>query len=170
MFNWISAKFKNQLIKLNKYIYLRKLNRFKKTFKFCGENVFIQFPVCIEGISNVSVGNNVSINAFVHMWGHGNINIGNDCLIASHVSITSLTHNPEAELYRSINIAKEVNIGNNVWIGTHAVILPGIKVGDNAIIGAGAVVNRDVPENAVVAGVPAKIVRIKNKSLDSEKL
>ena len=119
----------------------------------------MQFPVCIEGAKNVSIGNHVAINAFVHIWGHGKVTIGDECLIASHVSITSLTHDTHAETYNRIVIAKEVKIGNNVWIGTHAVVLPGVTIGSNAVIGAGAVVTKDVPENAIVAGVPAKIIR-----------
>ncbi len=161
IFTWIVTKIKNQFTKLDKLIYSNRLKRLKKTFKYCGLDVFIQFPVRIEGASNVSLGNNVSINAFVHLWGQGNIRIGDDCLIASHVSITSLTHDPEAALYRTSHIAKDVNIGNNVWIGSHAVILPGVNIGDNAIVGAGAVVNKDVPQNAIVAGIPAKVLRIK---------
>ena len=95
------------------------------------------------------------------MWGQGKITIGNDCLIASHVSINSVTHDAKADLYTSTAIEKEVIIGNNVWIGSHAVILPGIKIGDNAIVGAGAVVTKDVPAGAVVVGVPAKVIRYK---------
>ena len=161
MFNWVKTKVKNQLIRLNGIIYFQKVERFKKKFKKCGTGVFIQFPVRIEGMEYVSIGNNVSINAFVHMWGQGIINIGNDCLIASHVSITSLTHDTNATLYRNTVLEKEVNIGNNVWIGSHAIILPGVNIGDNSIIGAGALVNKDVPANVVVAGVPAKIIRSK---------
>jgi len=159
MDNWLVTKFKNQLIKLNQFLYSNKLKRFKKTFKYCGNDTFIQFPVRFEGPKNISIGNNVSINAFVHMWGHGTINIGDDCLIASHVSINSVTHNPEVLPYKSNIVTKEVNIGKNVWIGSHSVILPGVKIGDNAIIGAGAVVNKDVPANVTVAGVPAKIIK-----------
>src|SRR5882762_1500974 len=159
MDNWLVTKFKNQLIKLKKFLYRNKLKRFKKTFKHCGTNTFIQFPVRFEGAENISIGNNVSINAFVHIWGQGGINIGNDCLIASHVSINSVTHDPATLPYKNSIVTKEVNIGNNVWIGSHAVILPGIHIGDNAIIGAGAVVNKDVPANVTVAGVPAKIIK-----------
>ena len=132
------------------------------TFKSCGENTFIQFPVRIEGANYIEIGNNVSINAFVHMWGHGKITIGDDCLIASHVSINSVTHDATAKLYRNSIIEKEVFIGNDVWIGSHAIILPGLTIGNNAIIGAGALVNKDVPAGAVVAGVPAKVIRYIN--------
>jgi maltose O-acetyltransferase len=159
--NWIITKVINQLIKFNGFLFRNKLKRFKKTLKYCGEGTFIQFPVRFEGAEHIVLGSNVSVNAFVHMWGHGKINIGNDCLIASHVSINSVTHDTEAFLYRKSVIEKEVNIGNNVWIGSHAVILPGVTIGDNAIVGAGALVNKDVPAGAVVGGVPARIIRHK---------
>jgi len=162
MDNWVVTKLKNQLKKYNKFVYRVKLSRFKKTLQHCGDDTSIQFPVCFEGPEHIFVGNNVSINAFVHMWGHGGINIGNDCLIASHVSINSVTHNPDVSPYKNSIVTKAVNIGANVWIGSHAIILPGITIGDNSIIGAGAVVNRDVPANVTVAGVPAKIIKNHN--------
>jgi maltose O-acetyltransferase len=161
LINWFIKKVKNQAAKVSRLAYKRKLARFKTAFKYCGEHTFIQFPVRIEGREHITLGSNVSINAFVHMWGHGKITIGNDCLIASHASINSVTHDTNAILYRDTVIEKEVIIGNNVWIGSHAVILPGIKIGDNAIVGAGAVVTKDVPPGATVAGVPAKIIKSK---------
>jgi len=159
--NWVITKIKNQVVKLNKFLYRNKLKRFKKTLKYCGENTSIQFPVCLEGPEYISLGKNVSINAFVHMWGHGKITIGDNCLIASHVSINSVTHDTHAAIYHQTVIEKEVIIGNNVWLGSHAVILPGIKIGDNAIVGAGAVVTKDVPSGATVVGVPARVVNNK---------
>jgi acetyltransferase-like isoleucine patch superfamily enzyme len=157
--NWLTQKFKNQVTKLHLLLYRRKVARFKMTLKYCGSGTSIRFPVCFEGPGHITIGSNVSINAFVHMWGHGGIIIGNDCLIASHASINSVTHDTAALLYRETIIEKKVTIGNNVWIGSHAVILPGITIGDNAIIGAGAVVTKDIPANKVAAGVPAKIIR-----------
>jgi maltose O-acetyltransferase len=159
--NWVTTKIKNQVTKFTGFLYHNKLNRFKKALKYCGEGTYIQFPVRFEGAEHITLGNNVSVNAFVHMWGQGRINIGNDTLIASHASINSVTHDTGAALYRDSVIEKEVNIGNNVWIGSHAIILPGITIGDNAIVGAGALVNKDVPAGAVVGGVPAKIIRYK---------
>ena len=159
MKNWVITKIKNQVIKYDKYRSLKKLNGLKKKFKSCGNNVYIKFPICIEGPEYISVGNDVSINPFVHMWGHGGISIGDNCLIASHCAISSLTHNTESKLFNAENIGKPVHIGNNVWIGSHAVILPGVRIGDNVVIGAGSVVNKDIPANSVYAGVPARKLR-----------
>ncbi|GAA4084390.1 hypothetical protein GCM10022392_01400 [Mucilaginibacter panaciglaebae] len=159
MATWLAKKIKNQFVKLQKKANAFKVKKLKATLKHCGNGTSIQLPVRLEGPEYISVGSNVSINAFVHMWGHGGISIGNDCLIASHVSINSVTHDTSAKFYRHTIIEKMVVIGNNVWIGSHAVILPGITIGDNAVIGAGAVVTKDIPANVIVAGVPAKVIR-----------
>ena len=124
-------------------------------FASCGENVSIQLPVVINNADHLRVGARVSINAFVHIWALGGVTIGDDTLIASHVAITALTHDPRSELFSASSQTRPVVIGRNVWIGTHAVILPGVTIGDGAIIGAGAVVTRDVAPRAVVVGVPA---------------
>jgi maltose O-acetyltransferase len=124
-------------------------------FVTCGTDVSIQWPVVINGADKVRLGDRVSINAFVHIWGQGGVTIGDDCLIASHVAITSLTHDPRASSHAESLIAQPVVIGRNVWIGSHAVILPGVTVGDGAVIGAGAVVTKNVPPGITVIGVPA---------------
>ncbi|MBL0225856.1 MAG: hypothetical protein IPQ16_09865 [Geobacteraceae bacterium] len=93
------------------------------------------------------------------MWGGGGIEIGNNTLIASHSVITSQTHSFGSALYRETVDYKPVVIGDNVWIGAGAIILPGVTVGNNSVIGSGSLVNRDVPENVVVIGSPAKIFR-----------
>ena len=124
-------------------------------FAACGEGVSIQLPVVINNADHLRVGARVSINAFVHIWALGGVTIGDDTLIASHVAITALTHDPHAPLFSASHQVRPVVIGRNVWIGTHAVILPGVTIGDGAIIGAGAVVTRDVASGAVVVGVPA---------------
>jgi maltose O-acetyltransferase len=121
----------------------------------CGSEVSFQWPVVINGSENVRIGSRVSINAFVHIWGQGGVTIGDDCLIASHVVITSLTHDPRASNHADSLISRPVVIGRNVWIGSQAVILPGVTVGDGAVIGAGAVVTKDVPPGITVVGIPA---------------
>ena len=87
--------------------------------------------------------------------------MGDGCLIGHQVVIATLNHDLKASARASM-IPAAVKLGKNVWVGAHATILPGVTVGDNAVIAAGAVVTRDVPENAVVAGVPAKVIRFVN--------
>lgn len=112
---------------------------------------------------SVSIGRNVSINDFVHIWGGGGVSIGDDTLIAAHCVITSQTHDIDAlqlgSLYRQTSLTRKVTIGSNVWIGSGAIILPGITIGDDSVVAAGAVVSRDVDAKTLVAGVPARPVR-----------
>lgn len=93
------------------------------------------------------------------------ITIGRSCLIAGGVHVTDNDGHPLNYLDRMKNLpprmedVKEVQIGNNVWIGNYAIILKGVTVGDRAIVGAGSVVTRDVPPDVVVAGNPARVVK-----------
>ena len=107
---------------------------------------------------NIKVGKRVFINSGCCFQDQGGIEIGDDALIGQQVVIATLNHdlNPER---RANMIPKAVKIGNRVWIGAHATILSGVTIGDGAVIAAGAVVTKDVPENTVVAGVPAKVIK-----------
>ena len=88
------------------------------------------------------------------------ITIGDMCFIAPGVILTCAGHPVVAEQRdQGIETSKPITIGNSVWIGAHATICGGVKIGDHAVIGAGAVVLHDVPENTIVAGVPAKEIR-----------
>ncbi len=107
---------------------------------------------------NIAVGKNVFINSGCCFQDQGGIEIGDGCLIGQQVVIATLNHDLSPE-NRGNMFPAPVKIGNNVWIGAHATILPGVTVGDNAVIAAGAVVTRDVPADTVVAGVPAKIIK-----------
>nr|WP_281378830.1 DapH/DapD/GlmU-related protein [Azospirillum oleiclasticum] len=89
------------------------------------------------------------------------IEIGDDTQIAPAVQIYTADHPLDPAARRSgLERARPVRVGRNVWIGGGAILLPGITVGDDAVIGAGAVVNRDVPAGAVVVGNPARVVRM----------
>lgn len=92
------------------------------------------------------------------MQDQGGITIGNGTLIGHNVVLATLNHefNPS---HRADICPCPIKIGCNVWIGSNATILPGVTIGDGAIIAAGAAVSKDVPENAVVGGVPAKVIR-----------
>lgn len=123
------------------------------------EKCFFKPPFHIDYGYNLHVGENFFANFNCVILDAAKITIGDNCMIAPNVCITSVTHPKDPkERAESIGISKPVNIGNNVWIGAGSIILPGITIGDNAIIGAGSVVTKDIPKNAIVAGVPAKII------------
>ncbi|MCK1564122.1 acyltransferase [Bradyrhizobium sp. 173] len=128
-----------------------------------GPDTRIYPTVRIYRPSSVHVGANSVLNDFVHIWGAEGVYIGNNTLIASHTVITSQTHDVNAlasgKLYRETNTGGPITIGNNVWIGSNAVILPGVTVGDGSIVGAGAVVTRDIAAGTLVMGIPARVVR-----------
>lgn len=112
---------------------------------------------------NIIVGNNVEMNYDCVILDSTTVTIGENCLTGPGVHIYTATH-PLDPKYRQNNdeyreFAIPVKIGRNVWIGGKAVICPGVTIGDNAVIGAGSVVVKNVPANVVVAGNPAKIVR-----------
>lgn len=107
---------------------------------------------------NITVGKNVFINACCHFQDQGGVTLGDDCLIGHNVVFATLNHGIAPEKRVSMNHAPIV-LGKNVWVGSNSTILQGVTVGDNAIIAAGSVVNRDVPANTIVGGVPAKHIR-----------
>jgi acetyltransferase-like isoleucine patch superfamily enzyme len=104
------------------------------------------------------MGQECTISAYQH------VSIGRECVIADRVMLIDFDHGM-VEVDRPIRLQgiykRDVRVGNNVWIGYGACILRGVTVGDNAVIGTNAVVTRDVPANAVVAGVPARVLRMR---------
>jgi len=105
-----------------------------------------------------TIGKNVFINHACSFLDMGGITIEDDVLIGPRVNLVTESH-PLTPEDRKALIAKPVTIKRNAWIGAGATILPGVTVGENAVVAAGSVVSRDVPANTVVAGVPAKIVK-----------
>lgn len=136
---------------------LRKL--FSKLIGQTVDQGFSLFPPFYTDYGlNIRIGKNVFINSGCCFQDQGGIEIGDNVLIGQQVVIATINHdfNPSK---RANMFPAPVKIGNSVWIGAHATILSGVTVGDNAIIAAGAVVTKDVPQNVVVAGVPAKIIK-----------
>lgn len=125
----------------------------------CGNRVHVQWPVTISGAEHVSFGDQVSLAAYVHIWGKGGVTIGNRVMIGTHAAISSLTHDYEAEVMFDTLVRKPVVIEDDVWIGSNAVVMPGVKLGRGAVVGAGAVVTQDVPPFAIVVGIPARIIK-----------
>ena len=107
---------------------------------------------------NIHIGKNVFINMGCKFQDQGGIFIEDGALIGHNVVLATLNHAASPK-DRGSMIPAPIRIGKNVWVGANAVILPGVTIGDGAIVAAGAVVNRDVPENTVVGGVPAKVIR-----------
>jgi len=131
----------------------------KVRLRYLGKETIFFSHIIIQSPSQVSIGSGCSIADFVHLWGAGSITIGDNVLIASHVAITSLTHDVLSVKYCESLLMKPVKIGNNVWLGSGVVILPGIQVGDGAIVGAGSVVTKNVYPGEIVAGVPARVLK-----------
>lgn len=129
------------------------------SLEFCGDHVEIRLPIVIECADRVTIHDNVSIASFVHMWGNAGIEIGPRTMIASHVAITTATHDANTERMNESLIAKPIRIEADVWIGAHSIIFPGVTLGRHSVIAAGSVVRNDVEPYTVVAGVPAKIIR-----------
>lgn len=121
-------------------------------------------PFYADFAKNIHVGKNVFINSGCHFQAQGGITIDDGALIGHSVVFATLNHS-FSPANRQTLIPAAITVGKNVWIGSNSTILPGVTIGDNAIVAAGAVVTKDVPQNSVVGGVPAKII----KTIDSEK-
>ena len=107
---------------------------------------------------NISVSEGVFINACCHFQDLGGITIGEGCQIGHNVVFATLNHELSPQTRKYTRPAPIV-LGKNVWIGSNATILPGVTIGDNAVVAAGAVVAKDVDANTIVGGVPAKLIK-----------
>lgn len=150
-----------QMVKGTKGLGLRYV-LLKSIAKKCGDNVSIHPNVFILNPSNLSVGNNVSIHPMCYFESLGGIDIGNDVSIAHGVTIMSTGHyydRLETQINNQGGFSKKVIIEDNIWIGAKATILAGNKISTGSVIGAGAVVTKDVERNSVVVGIPAKVIK-----------
>lgn len=131
----------------------------------CGDNFVCCSGVIIRSARKVSIGNNVRIGEKSYLNGRGKLTIGNNVLTGPNIFIWTSNHNyycPELLPYDTKPDDRAVTIKDNVWIGAQSKIVPGITIGEGAVIAMGAVVTKDVPDCAVVGGNPAKIIKYRD--------
>ncbi|WP_277858454.1 acyltransferase [Latilactobacillus curvatus] len=132
-----------------------------------GDNSIVEgFGVLQNLGSGLIAGDNVGISANSFISVRGDVIIGNDVIIGPYFSLHSENH-IFSDTTKKIRLQgterKGVTIGNDIWIGAKVTVLDGVKIGSGSVIAAGAVVVKDVPENCIVAGVPAKVISYRNK-------
>ena len=127
-----------------------------------GENSTVMAPIAGAAFDRVKIGDNVFINSNSLLMARGGITIEDDVMIAANVQLLSNNHD---EYDRQVLTCKPIHIKKGAWIGAGASILPGVTIGENAIVGAGAIVTKDVGDCEVAVGIPARVV----KTLDKDK-
>lgn len=127
-----------------------------------GENSRVMAPISGAALDKLVIGDNVFINSNCLAMARGGITIEDDVMLAANVQLLSNNHD---EYSRNVLLCKPIHIKKGAWIGAGATILPGVTVGEYAIVGASAVVTKDVGDYEVVAGVPARVM----KTLDKDK-
>ncbi|UQZ88457.1 acetyltransferase [Deltaproteobacteria bacterium Smac51] len=132
----------------------------KRLFGSTGRHVYIQPRFNCDNGQNIHVGEDFLTNYNVTILDVAPVRIGDYCLIGPNTLISTVGHplTPKGRREKLSRTAP-VTIGNDVWIGGNCTILPGVTIGNNVIVAAGAVVTHDVPDNSLVGGVPAKVLR-----------
>jgi len=125
-----------------------------------GQNSIIEPPFYCAYGQNIHIGDHVFLNVLCTILACNEVRIGQHVMIGPAVQIYTAAHLLQAEArIQGWEVAKPIVIEDNVWLGGGAILLPGVRIGRNAVVGAGAVVSRDVPANTVVAGNPARVIR-----------
>jgi chloramphenicol O-acetyltransferase type B len=157
-------------IKINERFILKMIN-FKRIYtykvykeaKYVGKNLLINGKVNGFGL-NTSIGDFSSFNG-CEIFGKGSVTFGNYFHSGNGLTIFTSNHNYNSEKaipYDETKITKDVIIEDFVWIGQNVIILPGVTIGEGAIVGAGSVVSKNVPNYAIVAGNPAKVIKMRD--------
>lgn len=184
---WFRLKVKNIVVRLSSYYFLSALkyyfaNCFVARFPVCAFRVFYYRHILGVGVGSethlsmrifftgyhsrcsVRVGDNCVINREVYLDGRSGVQIGNNVNISFQACLLSLHHDHNDANFSAVGAP--VVIKDHAWIGARAIILPGVTVGEGAVVAAGAVVTRSVPDYVVVGGVPAKAIGERNRNLN----
>ncbi len=130
----------------------------KKILGSMKENVLIEQPFLCDYGYNIELGENFYSNHNLVILDANKVKFGNNVFIGPNCGFYTSGHPLDAKIRnKGLEYAKPIEIGNNVWFGGNVVVLPGVKVGDNVVIGAGSIVTKDIPSNSVAVGNPCKV-------------
>ena len=132
-----------------------------------GENVWIAKTFNCDNGKNIFIGDNFTANFNVTILDVKEVYIGDNVMIGPHTLITTVGH-PLTPKGRREHLAQasEIHMGNDVWLGGNVTILPGVTIADNVVVGAGAVVTKDIPDNSLALGIPARVVKRLENDVD----
>lgn len=141
--------------------YEKREELLKEMFAEIGEDCYIEPPFHANWAGkHVHFGSNVYANFNLTLVDDTDIYVGDKVMFGPNVTVATAGHPIDPELrYQAMQYNIPVHIGENVWIGANAVVLPGITIGDNSVIGAGSVVTKDIPPNVVAVGNPCRVLR-----------
>ncbi|HAP6784926.1 TPA: chorismate mutase [Enterococcus faecium] len=143
----------------------------KETFGRTGKKIYMEPVINFDYGYNIFVGENFYANFNCTFLDVSTIEIGDNCKFAPNVQLYTATH-PLHPVKRNsgLEYAKPIKIGNNVWLGGGVIVTPGVTLGDNVVVGAGSVVTKSFPDNVVIAGNPARIIKTVEEELTEESL
>src|SRR4051794_900000 len=130
----------------------------KELFGQGGDSVWMQPPFYCDYGSNILLGERIFFNFNCVVLDVCRVSIGDYTLFGPAVQVYTATHPMNAELRRSQEFSKPIEIGSDVWVGGGAILCPGVRIGSRAVIGAGSVVTRDIPEGVFAAGSPCRVI------------
>lgn len=134
--------------------------------KAIGENTVVRMSASLEGAGNISLGSNVYVGSHVSLYAMGEISVGDNTAIGEAVIVYTSNHDYKDKNtfpYNPDALVQKVAIGRDCWIGARSIILPGCRIGNGVVVGAGSVVTKSVPDCAMVGGNPAKIIGWRDK-------
>ena len=148
------------LSEINKNCQKVETEKLKQLITSADESTGVQAPFYCDYGYNIYVGKNFYVNFNAIFLDVCPIKIGDNCMLGPNVQLYTATHPIDpTERNSGLEYGKPITIGDNVWIGGSAVVYPGVTIGDNVVVAAGAVVVKDIPNNVVVGGNPAKILK-----------
>lgn len=141
------------------HVFQRKMARsLLKKCKNHGSNIMLHSGVTVHNPENFEIGDDVAMGDRVTILAFGGVKIGSRVMLAHDTSIITATHNHTNKVMVNEILHSRVEIGDDVWIGAKTIIMPGVTIGNGAVIGAGSIVTRSVPSNAIAFGSPAKVI------------